>query len=101
MFAPLSGLQHISQFPEMLLFLLYRNIVRRPPDETASHAAGGLPAAAAPVDHASLRDVAEDLLDALVVPPTLRPMGCNGSRGFIMTLPLLTLITTLRTFCTS
>ena len=114
-FAPLSGLQHISQFPEMLLFLLYRKVVRHPPpllslcvhlipDATASHAAGGLPAAAAPVDHAPLRDVAEDLLDALVVPPTLCPMGCNRSRGFMMTLPFslkLTLITTLRTFCTS
>ena len=54
------------------------------PDETASHAAGSLAAGAVtPVDHAPLRDVPEDLLDALVVPPTLCPDGCNGSRGFI------------------
>ena len=68
----------------MLLFLLYRNVVRRPPDATASHAAGSLAAGTvAPVDHAPLRDVPEDLLDSLVVPPTLCPDGCNGSRGFI------------------
>ena len=43
---------------------------------TASHAVC-LPVCATPVDHAALRDVAEDVLDALVVPPAFRPNGCN------------------------
>ena len=78
-----GGLQLISQIPEMLFLLLYRNVGRRPllslrliSSGTASHAVC-LPVCATPVDHAALRDVAEDVLDALVVPPAFRPNGCN------------------------
>ena len=46
-------------------------------DFVASHAVRLPVVGATAVDHATLRDVAEDLLDALVVPSAFRPDGCK------------------------